>query len=207
MAKEEKSHLPKSDASAPKTAKAAEEKSPAANQSKPASGLSLQQKGALIGAAVIIALVLGILLFPAPSESADQQTFSHYLYNNSRNGILVDARGAGANLGQAIMQCGVNYISSPFYTNGSDKDLLAYFCDNSGCLSSEYNFALPNSSAIVSNKSVPFSEAVIAMHDRAYIHIHAGAQDKDFIYHPTYMEVIIGAKSNPDYCQLRAVGG
>lgn len=170
------------------------------------SGLSLQQKCALIGGAAILALVLGALLFPSGGESADEGAFSNYLYNNSKNGILVDARGSpSADVRQQIMQCGVNYISSPFYTNGSNKELLAYFCDDSGCLSSDYRFGLPNSTPKASNVSVPFSEALYAMRERAYIHVHAGAEGRDFIYHPTYMEVIIGPKSNPDYCQLRAV--
>ncbi len=179
----------------------------AAPSSKPA-GLTLQQKAALIGGAIILAIVLGVLLLPTPAESANEGAFSNYLYNNSKNGILVDARGASsADVRQQIMQCGVNYISSPFYTNGSSKELLAYFCDDSGCLSSDYRFGVSNSTPVISNTSVPFSQALYAMKDRAYIHVHAGPEGKDFIYHPTYMEVIIGPKSNSDYCRLRAVSG
>ncbi len=197
MAKEEKKH---ETSPAPNPSKSG----PDRHGAKPASGLSLQQKAALCGGAVILALVLGVLLFPSGNGSADEGTFSKYLYNNPKNGILVDARGApSADVRRQIMQCGVNYVSSPFYTNGSSKELLAYFCDDAGCLSSVYRFGQSNSTPTTSSTSVPFSEAVYAMRERAYIHVHAGSENKDFIYHPTYMEVIIGPKSDVDYCRLR----
>ena len=179
-----------------------------ASGAKPSSGLSLQQKASLIGGAVLLAAILGLLLFPAGSGSADQTAFSRLLYNTSKNGILVDVRGApSSDARQVIMQCGVNYISSPFYANSSDKELLAYFCDESGCLSSMYQFGLPNSTPTVSNKSVPFSDALYAMRDRPYIYVHSGAGSGDYIFHPNYMEVLISSKSNASSCSIRAVGG
>ena len=205
MAKEEKPPTQKHskpDSPAPQVRPAASPSQPKpapAQPSKP--GLTLQQKAALIGAAVIIALCLGVLLWPAPAQATDYDSFTHYIYNNSRSGLIMDGRGAsGAGMRQQVMQCGVNFISGPFYA-ATGKDLLLYACDDSGCFSSEYRFDLPNSTPAVSNVSVPFSDALSAMRERAYIYIHAGAQDQ-ILYHPTYMEVIVGSTSNVSNCQI-----
>ena len=209
MAKDEKrtGETKSTQAKSPSTAFRASSASGASSAKSAPGGLSFQQKASLIGGAIILAAVLYLLLAPSGSGGADQTVFSHYLYNTSKNGIIVDVRGApSSDVRQQIMQCGVNYISSPFYTNSTDRELVAYFCDDSGCLSSDYRFDLPNATPGFSNKSVPFSDAIYAMRSTPYIYVHAGNSAGDFVFHPTYLEVLINSKSNASDCSINSVG-
>ncbi|MDE1798074.1 MAG: hypothetical protein KGH63_01555 [Candidatus Micrarchaeota archaeon] len=165
--------------------------------SKPSAGLSSNQKYALIGGAIVIAIVLGLALFSSPGT--DPKEFTNYLYSNPQSGIVMDVRNSPSqNATTKILQCGVNLISSGFYAK-TGKSLLVYACDSTGCLSADSNAT--NASAINASALISYSDALYAMRGRAYFDIAYGAQ-AHYVFHPTYAEVFINENSDPAACSI-----
>ena len=169
-------------------------------------GLGNAQKLAIIGAAAILVIVLGAALLLDDPQIANSQSFSDFLFQSPKSGIIMDIRNSPSpEYNSVVMQCGVNLISGGFFAK-ADKDLLVYACDNSGCLSSEalqnstngeINGTETNASAV----SVPFDEALYNMRSRAYFHIqYAPEEYKKF--HSTYVEVFVNSSTDTSQCRL-----
>lgn len=186
---------------------AKEEKSPTPKPAKSGASLSLQQKGALIGGALILVLVLATLLQPSAAESNDPTSFSNYLYSNQKSGLLVDLRGASSgDVTQKIKECGQNLVSGTFFSNHS-KDLLIYYCNQTSCLwghfvyGENYSYDVP---ANASDRSIQYSDALYNMRERAYFHVSTKTDERDYAFHPTYMDIFIGPNSSTGICKVEA---
>lgn len=168
-------------------------------------GLSKSQKFALIGAVAVLVFVLGATLILGGQQAENGQEFSEFLYASNKSGILMDVRNSPSTAENAVvMQCGVNLITGGFFAQ-TQKDLLVYACDNSGCLSS---LALANQSDADMNETldsdglvIPFDQALYEMRGRAYFHImYSDEEKKEF--HPTYVEVYVNSSSDASKCSL-----
>lgn len=164
--------------------------------------LNKTQKLAIIGAAAILVIVLAVtLLFNDPQMDA-AQSFSDFLYESPKSGIIMDVRNSPSTAqNSVVMQCGVNLISGGFFAK-TNKDLLVYACDNSGCLSSTALANLTNeTNADTSELVIPFDEALYNMRSRAYFHImYSDEEKKDF--HANYVGVYVNSSTDPTECKL-----
>ncbi len=180
-----------------------------AKESK-APGLSMQQKTALIGGALILAAVLLSLLWPSvsPAASSDSyRAFASSLVNNSRSGIMVDVRGASSpDARQKLLQCETDLVQSSDFYPRTGKDLLVYYCDDSGCLSSRYRYDLPKYSFSYDNRSVPFADALYALQNRTYFYIHYSPSSQPPAYSSRYAEIFITANSS-ESCGINVTFG
>lgn len=157
-------------------------------------GFTFQQKVALIGGALLLALVLGTILWPSLAigdANANYLKFKTAMEDSNQSGIIMDLRGATPAARQKILQCGVDLIFGGFFSK-ANKDLLVYSCDDTGCMSSHY---LRNSSETV-NTTIPFSDALYGLRGRPYFHLLYGAESKPPVYTPVYSEVFITSDSN-----------
>ncbi|VVB57181.1 Uncharacterised protein [uncultured archaeon] len=177
--------------------------------SRPA--LSLQQKTALIGGALILVLVLGTLLapslaglFPSPdgTPAPDQYAaFKTGLEDNNHSAIIMDLRGApSAPVRQAILQCGVDFVSGGFYQR-AHKDLLIYSCDGTGCLSARYRYDLGNSSPVSTNVTLPYTDALASLAGYSYFHIQYAPASRAPDYAPRYADIFI-SENTTETCSI-----
>ena len=167
-------------------------------------GFTFQQKVALIGGALLLVLVLGTVLWPSLAlgdANANYMQFKTALENGNQSGILMDLRGAPSGARQKIVQCGVDLISSGFFS-AAKKDLLVYSCDDTGCMSSHL---LPGANATTSNATIPFSDALYNLRARPYFHLLYAADSKAAVFTPEYSEVYLTADSN-ETCGINITG-
>ncbi len=172
----------------------------------PRPALTLQQKTALIGGTLILVLVLGTLLAPSlaglipttpnPVTDDNYALFKTSLLNNSRSAVIMDLRAApSAPVKQAILQCGVDFISSGLYQN-LHKDLLVYSCDETGCLSSRFRYDLGIKNATTTNVTIPYSDALANLAGYTYFHVQYAPQSREPVYTSQYSEVFITGNSS-----------
>jgi hypothetical protein len=165
-------------------------------------GLSLQQKVALISGAIIIFLVLFTFLFPSSSPQAAKSNYELFissLKENQKSGIFIDMRDAsGPAMRQKLMQCATDLIQSSDFYPRFGKDLLIYYCDNSGCISSRYRFDLPNYTFSYDNQSIAFSEALYAMRNRTYFYLRYSPTPTPPSYSSQYAEISISPDSQEE---------
>ena len=162
----------------------------AASTAPKPSGLTTSAKYALLGGVLILVIVLGLALFG--SSGNDPQAFTNYLYSNHQSGIIMDVRGSPSqNVTTKILQCGVNLISSGFYAR-TNKDLLVYACDNTGCLAAGAN----TTSNTTADQTLSYSDVLYNMRGRAYFHILPGPTGQQ-VFHGNYAEVFINEETDP----------
>ena len=167
-------------------------------------GLTFQQKVALIGGAILLVLVLGTILWPSLAigdGNANYMQFKTALEDKNQSGILMDVRGASDAARPKILQCGVDLISSGFYS-AAKKDLVVYSCDDSGCLSSQFR---PGVNATTANTTIPYSDALYGLRGRPYFHILYSSEPKAAVFTPEYSEVFITSVSN-ESCGINMTG-
>jgi len=169
-------------------------------------GLGKNQKIAIILAVAIIVFVIAAVMFFGDQQITNSQDFSDFLYSSNKSGIIMDVRDSPSlDKNSVVIQCGVNLISGGFYAQ-TQKDLLVYACDDSGCISSAAlanltNDALDNSTINSTALLVPFDQALYDMRSRAYFHIMYSKAERK-IFHPTYVEVYVNSSSDPSKCGL-----
>lgn len=150
--------------------------------------LTQQQKIALIGAAAIIAIVLGVAILsqPPPGETPiTPEEFSKTIYYAPSYGIFIDLRGTSDTaLRQKLQQCGVNLAGSTLLAR---KSLTIASCDDKSCVST----------TVGSNSTTNSTPAQIlsSLSSGVYFHVR-GAQSDSSTFYKSRVEILMSPSSN-----------
>lgn len=186
----------------------AQEKAEKEKKNELPSALSAGQKMALIGAAAIIAIVLGMAFFtpakPIPispsvpsAQPASADNFSSALYSSNSIGIFMDLRGSqDGQLRQKILQCGADIAGNiagarPF----GSKELVIAACDEGACILS---FSKANDT-----KNSTQADVDSELAKTVYFHI-LGGESKEPSFYTNRVDMTISPLSNTS-CKIGVV--